>query len=388
MQTEKQYYKDAYERECKGTVLVSGQDEKGCYVVLDRTCFYPEGGGQPSDRGVLGGAEVTDVQEVNGELRHYVSEELEEGVTVTGVIDWARRFDLMQQHSGEHIVSGMIHRKYGYENVGFHMGEEMITIDLSGPLDRVQMEEIEKEANAYIWENHPLHIFLATEEEKNTLPYRSKKELHGEVRLVEIPGADLCACCGTHVAMTGEIGMVKLISVHRFRDGVRMEMLCGKRAFDYMSRQTAQNSQVAVALSVKPENTYQAVGKMQEEIFRLNGIVRELEQERFGQIAARCANQGNVLLFIDGLEPTEIRKCTDEILNICGGICVLLSGSDEAGYKYAAGVRDGDIRELVKTMNQELSGRGGGKPFFAQGSLKANQESVKSFFEEKGFILM
>ena len=150
METKRLFYEDVYQKEFEAKVLLSGKDERGYYVVLDQTAFYPEGGGQPSDRGVLGTVQVEDVQYEGEEIRHYIKEPLEEGITVAGRIDWQRRFDLMQQHSGEHIVSGMIHEKYGYDNVGFHMGEEFIIIDLSGMLEKEQVEEIEKLVNAYI----------------------------------------------------------------------------------------------------------------------------------------------------------------------------------------------------------------------------------------------
>lgn len=384
MKTERLYYINIYDTDFDARVISCGKDEKGCFVILDRTLFYPEGGGQPSDRGRLGEAIVIDVQEKDGELLHYVDTPLKEERTVSGSIDWERRFDLMQQHSGEHIVSGLVHAQYGYDNVGFHMGEEFITIDFNGMLTMEQVEALEQKANSYIWQNRKVHSFVATEEEKTTLPYRSKKELTGEVRLVEFPGADLCACCGTHVENTGEIGLVKLVSCHKFKQGVRIEMLSGKRAWQYMNLHWQQNSQISTALSVKPGETLAAVKREQEEIFQLKGRIMELEQDRYERIAGKCQGKGNVLLFEEGLSGVEIRKCTDAVLDTCGGICVLLSGNDKEGYKYAVGERDGDIRALVKKMNEALQGRGGGKPFFAQGSLQASRQEVEGFFEEMG----
>ena len=388
METKRLFYEDVYQKEFEAKVLLSGKDERGYYVVLDQTAFYPEGGGQPSDRGVLGTVQVEDVQYEGEEIRHYIKEPLEEGITVAGRIDWQRRFDLMQQHSGEHIVSGMIHEKYGYDNVGFHMGEEFIIIDLSGMLEKEQVEEIEKLVNAYIWSDNNTHVFCPSEDERKTLPYRSKKELTGEVRLVEFPGADLCACCGLHVEHAGEIGLVKLISSRKFRDGVRIEMLSGRRALEYLNVHCRENSRVAVDLSVKPEETHAAVAHLQEEIFQLKGKILQLQNEKYEMWAKHCQCKGNVLVFADHLEAAEIRKCADAILNECGGICALLSGDDENGYKYAVGEREGDVRPLIKEMNTVLSGRGGGKPFFAQGSLQGKREDIINFFHDKRFEII
>lgn len=385
METKRLFYEDVYQKEFEAKVLLSGKDERGYYVVLDQTAFYPEGGGQPSDRGVLGTVQVEDVQYEGEEIRHYIKEPLEEGITVAGRIDWQRRFDLMQQHSGEHIVSGMIHEKYGYDNVGFHMGEEFITIDLSGMLEKEQVEEIEKLVNAYIWSDNNTHVFCPSEDERKTLPYRSKKELTGEVRLVEFPGADLCACCGLHVEHAGEIGLVKLISSKKFRDGVRIEMLSGRRALEYLNVHCRENTRVAVDLSVKPEETQAAVTHLQEEIFQLKGKILQLQNEKYEMWAKQCRGKGNVLVFANHLEAAEIRKCADAILNECGGICALLSGDDENGYKYAVGEREGDVRPLIKEMNTVLSGRGGGKPFFAQGSLQGKREDIINLFRDKRF---
>lgn len=385
MVTKRLFYEDVYQKEFEAKISYVGNDEKGCYVILDQTAFYPEGGGQPSDKGTLGAASVLDVQYKGEEIRHYVDRSLDEGDIVRGVIDWKRRFTLMQQHSGEHIISGLIHEKYGYDNVGFHMGEEVITIDFNGMLEKGQVEEIEKIANDYIWENHSIHIFYPSEGERQDIPYRSKKELTGEVRLVEFPGADLCACCGTHVDTAGEIGLVKLISSRKFRDGVRIEMLAGQKAFEFLNIHYKENSRIAVALSVKPEETLTAVEHLQEEIYQLKGKLLQLQNQKYEMVAKQCQGKENVLVFAEQLEASEIRKCADAILNQCTGICVLVSGDDNGGYKYAVGERDGDVRALVKEMNEVLSGRGGGKPFFAQGSLQGQRKDIVNFFREKDY---
>ena len=280
-ETRRLYYEDVYKKEFTATVLECRERKNGFAVTLDESAFYPEGGGQPSDVGTLGDVKVTEVHEKDGELLHYTEQALEVGAKVEGKIDWARRFDLMQQHSGEHMVSGVIHAKYGYDNVGFHMGSDVITVDLNGMLDEAQLAEIEREVNEKVWENKEVVITYPTEEELKTLDYRSKKELTGKVRIVDFPGADVCACCGTHVTHTGEIGMVKLLSVVKFRDGIRMEMICGKRVLNYLNMVNEQNHQISVKLSAKMEKTADAVQRLQDENFRLKGQVARMEEDMF-----------------------------------------------------------------------------------------------------------
>ncbi|MCI8649422.1 MAG: alanyl-tRNA editing protein [Anaerotruncus sp.] len=383
MDTEKLYEKDPYLKTFSATVTSCRPEKQLWLVTLDRTAFFPEGGGQPYDIGTLDEIPVQQVHLKNGELLHYTCQPLAVGTQVTGRIDWVRRFDLMQQHSGEHIISGLIHQKYGYDNVGFHLGLENMTIDLSGELDMDQLAEIEAAANAYIWENHPTEISCPPPEELSTLPYRSKKELTGVVRIVRFPGADLCACCGTHVAYTGEIGLVKLLSCQRFREGVRIELLCGKRAVAYCSTILAQNHQTSVLLSAKVRETAAAVRRLYEEhqqqIYRLT----ELENQQFVRQAQALAGKGDVLLFEDGLSPDGVRRLAIAVLEQCGGLCAVFSGDDANGYKYALGQKGGDLRVLVQQLNSSLNGRGGGKPFFAQGSVQAARAAIEAFFQNK-----
>lgn len=228
MRTERLFYKDSHQTTCQAKVLECREVKKGYEILLDQTVFYPEGGGQPCDIGTMNQVEVTDVQEKDGEIWHWTREAIPEGTEVNCKIDWERRFDLMQQHSGEHLISGLIHEKYGYNNVGFHMGSETITLDVDGEVPEAVLKEIEAKANQYVWENHPVEITYPSEEERKTLPYRSKKELTGDVRIVTWPGMDICACCGVHVDFSGEIGQITLVSAQKFKGGMRIEMLCGK----------------------------------------------------------------------------------------------------------------------------------------------------------------
>ena len=379
--TEKYYEQDAFLTKFEGTVLSCVQGKKGFDVVLDRTAFYPEGGGQPWDTGTLGDAKVLEVHSREGEIVHTCDRPLEAGTTVTGVIDWDRRFDLMQQHSGEHIVSGLAHTLWGCENVGFHMGAEVVTIDLSLPLDQEQLARLEAEANRYIYLDVPVEITYPSPEELEHIRYRSKKELTGQVRIVAFPGADCCACCGTHVRSAGQVGLVKLLSAQKFREGVRIELVCGGRALRYLSRALEQNAQVSHLLSAKVFETGAAVERLLAENETLKSRLASLEESRFAALAREYAGAGDVLLFEDGLSSDSLRRLCDAVLHACGGRCACFSGNDGSGYKYAVGQAGGNLRDFVKELNQALSGRGGGKPDFVQGSVRAPRSEIQSFFQ-------
>ncbi|MCR5161234.1 MAG: alanyl-tRNA editing protein [Lachnospiraceae bacterium] len=391
--TQKIFYEDAYCREFDA-VVVSCTEHKGRYeIILDRTAFYPEGGGQsgdtgtlrfPTDEGGQGSAEIFDTHETPEGIAHYSKTPVEAGTRVQGTIDWDRRFDLMQNHTGEHIVSGLIHEAYGYENVGFHMGSDMITIDLSGELTAQQLREIEAKANETVWRNVPVGIRVYDEESVKALTYRSKKELHGEVRIVTVPGADVCACCGTHVRTTGEIGLIKLISCEKFRGGVRVEMLCGRKALEYMNEVWEQNHRISVALSARPLATAEAVDRMKSAAAQDSMRMADMERRQNELEAAQLAGAGNCVLFRENLGADNVRRLAVSVMESCKGICAVFSGDDGSGYKYAAGLENGDIRSLVKEMNTELNGRGGGKPFFAQGSVTCTRNDIESFFSAKG----
>ncbi|WP_373211954.1 alanyl-tRNA editing protein [Ruminococcus sp. 5_1_39BFAA] len=381
-ETRRLYYENVYKKEFEAKVLECREGKKGFQIILDESAFYPEGGGQPSDTGYLNQIKVKEVHEKDGELLHYTDEAIEPGTTVMGKIDWTRRFDLMQQHSGEHMVSGLVHEKYGYDNVGFHMGSDVITIDFNGILDDAEMAEIETLVNEKIWENAPVEIFFPSREELESLEYRSKKELTGQVRIVRFPGCDTCACCGTHVSRTGEIGMVKLLSVVKFRDGVRMEMISGKRVLNYLNMVNGQNHQISVKLSAKMDKTAQAVARLQDENFALKGRVHTMEEEMFSREAQKWSNAGNVLLFQEGMEADSVRKLADAVMQTCKGRCAVFSKNPDGSFKYAMGEIDGDLRQFTKEMNGALNGRGGGKPFFVQGSVQAAEAEIRKFFEQ------
>ena len=374
MDTRKLYYENAFAQDFTAVVESCGAVKGGFAVVLDRTAFYPEGGGQPADHGTLGESRVLDVHEKDGVVTHLCDRALPVGAEVSGHIDWARRFDHMQQHSGEHICSGLICARYGCDNVGFHMGAESVTIDFNADIPWEELLELEAAANRYIYEDHAIDIQLHRGAELDAIDYRSKKPLEGDVRIVTFPGADCCACCGTHVMRSGQVGIVKFLSVQKFRDGVRIELLSGKRAHRYLSECWAQDVRIAQALSVKPNASFAGVERVLAELSALKQRCAKLEESVFAQTAAQYEGKGDVLLFEDEMSGDSLRKLCDAVAETCGGRCAVFAGAGSA-WKYAIGQRGGDLRALTKELNAALSGRGGGKPEFVQG--------IEAFFAEK-----
>ncbi len=382
--TEKLYYTSAYIKEFDALVKKCEKTDKGYIVILDKTAFYPEGGGQPCDKGKLNDISVYDVQENGDDVIHYTTKELPEGTQVHGIIDWARRFDLMVQHSGEHIVSGFINARFGYNNVGFHMGADMITVDLDGDITKEQLKEIEAAVNDYIIENHHIEILYPTPDELKELKYRSKKELEGDVRIIRFPGGDTCACCGTHVDTTAEIGIVKLISVQKFHEGVRIEMICGKRAYEYCAAAVEENSVISNLLSAKVFETSSAVERLLNENQQLKIKLSESENNMLNMIAENYKGiSDKIVLNQKNLPPDSVRKLAAALIEQNSGLVAVFSGDDENGYKYAVAQKDGDLKALVKDMNTQLNGRGGGKPFFAQGSVNTAWKNIEDFLKDK-----
>ena len=391
MITDKLYYKNVYEKEFEAKVLNSSfDDKKKCWEIeLDRTAFYPEGGGQPADEGVLWALDapdrvirVTDVHEKEGMILHYAEAGLEAGTKVMGRINWERRFDHMQQHSGEHIVSGMICSRFHCDNVGFHMGRDTVVIDYNAEISKQALSELEAEANRYIWEDHALVIMWPSPEELKTLEYRSKKELTGDVRITSFPGADMCACCGTHVMTSGQVGLVKFIGSQKISKGTRIELVCGKRAMDFLSMNWEQNHQISVAMASSLDKTASVYQKQKQELIDAKMKISELEGYYFEQIAEEYRDKGDVFLVREPMTPDGVRKLCVMIADRCGGRCVLFAGEGH-DYKYAYLDQHTDPKEVaakVKEMNAALSGRGGGRDGFAQGSAAAAKQEIEDYF--------
>ena len=380
METEKLYYADPFLKEFTATVLTCEPGKAGYLVTLDRTAFYPEGGGQPADHGTLNGVAVTDVHETDGVVVHTVEKAVEIGENVTGIIDWARRFDHMQQHSGEHILSGILCHDYHCDNVGFHLGADTVTIDYNTDISWEQALDAERKANEVIWADAPVEITYPSPAQLEALDYRSKKALTGQVRIVTFPEADCCACCGTHVLRAGQVGLVKVLSCQKFREGVRMEIVSGQRALQYLDHVYDQARSVGQRLSVKPGDILPAVERLEEEQTALKGREAAMEDQLFQRIAAEHAGAENVLVFQPALRPDGVRRLADALAHQCGGLTAVFAGED-GHFNYALLRADGaDINPQVKAMNSALHGRGGGRNGFAQGSVQASEGSIRNFF--------
>lgn len=381
--TRKLYYEDCHLSRFRAMVTGCEKCEKGYEILLDATAFYPEGGGQACDLGSLGGVSVLDVREREDVVVHLCDAPLEIGTEVEGVIDYDRRFDLMQQHTGEHIVSGIIHRRYGFHNVGFHMGSEMIEIDFDGMIPAGDLPAIELEANSALWQNLEVRCWYPAEEELPHVQYRSKRALPWPVRIVQVPGFDSCACCGTHVAKTGEVGLVKLFSVVPLRGGCRIEMSCGRRALMLLNRAFEQNRQVSQAFSAVWSETGDAAKRMNEALSAEKYRAAQLQKRIFATIAEGYKNSGNVLHFEPALESVEIRMLADAIGQVCRGRAAVFSGTEEEGYAFAMVDHSTDLRAFGKEMTAALHGRGGGKPNFQQGRVSATRQEIENFFKKQ-----
>ncbi len=379
MEVKKLYYEDSHLQSFTATVTGCAEAKGGYAVTLDATAFYPEGGGQPCDLGVLGDANVLDVREKDENIVHLCDKPLAVGSAAEGRIDWDRRFDLMQQHSGEHIVSGIIHKLYGWHNVGFHIGAELVTIDFDGPIPAEALEQIEHTANATVWANLPVSCYYPTEAELPSVPYRRKKDLPWPVRIVEFPGTDICACCGTQVKQTGEIGLIKLFSCVKFHEGVRIEMACGKRALALLSKVYEQNKLVSQAFSAKILETGMAAGRMNEALTAEKFRSANLEKRLFAYIAREYAGQKIALHFDENLSPAETRELCDAIADCCA-VAVALSGTDETGYSICIISRTEDAKAIGTAAVQALNGRGGGKKEAFQGSISASRQAICDYF--------
>ena len=365
-------------------------------VVLDATAFFPEGGGQYPDKGSLAGCPVTDVQEKNGVIIHTVSlshlngksHPFTEGATVQGELDAPTRFARMQNHSGEHIISGIVHRLYGYKNVGFHLGDGDVTLDFNGVLTRDQLDAIEEEANAIVAANLPVKAYYPDPAELSTLTYRAKLDLTEGVRIVRIGRSDapkdLCACCAPHVDCTGEIGLIKLLDFIHYKGGVRIHMLCGSWALaDYRRRYTAVAA-MAAAMSVKQEEVVTGFDRLRAEVEEKKQTISALRAKLEAHtLAAITPTEGSLCLFDEGMDALEMRRLLNAAAGKCGRLCGVFSGNNESGYRYVIGRGDAsiDLKKMVKEINTALSAKGGGSSEMLQGSCTATRAEIEAVFE-------
>lgn len=382
MYTEKLYYKDSHMFDFSARVLDCRETARGPALILDRTAFFPEGGGQLADTGSLGAVKVLDVHEKEGEILHYCDGPLMPGERVEGRLDAEQRLVRMQNHSGEHVVSGLAHKLFGCENVGFHMGEDFVTIDFDRELSREQLMEIETLANRAVREDLPVSCTFPEPEALKSLEYRSKLELTENVRIVEIPGVDRCTCCAPHVERTGEIGLIKVLDWERHRGGLRLSLACGMLALrDYRVKQE-NISAISQALSSKRHETAAAVERLLQEQQKSKERIAALSLELARYMAEdREETEGNICVFDSVLDEVALRELVNLLMEKCRGIAAAFSGDDRRGYRYIMGSRELDMRSLAKELNSLIEGRGGGKARMIQGSASASAAAIAAVFE-------
>lgn len=378
--TEKLYYADSYMQKFSARVI-SSEAEGGLYaVVLDKTAFFPEEGGQYSDKGILGKQKVLNVLEKDGVIYHYTDGPLAVGETVVGAIDFEERYEKMQCHTAEHILSGLIHKKHGLNNVGFHLGADEVTLDVSAPLTWEEIIEIEKLANEAIYKNVDVTAIYPSPEQLPSLAYRSKLDITENVRIINIGDYDSCACCAPHVLKTGEIGSIKILDSVKLRGGIRISFVAGKRAYRIYGEMYNNLSEISHALSVPRLECAEMVKK----------VILDLETARAEKKAARnaffereaellCETEGNLVLRFADATQDELRALANKAISKIGGILVLLSGKD-GEYKYILASEKVDLKGEIKKINAALCGRGGGSSVMAQGSFTATLSEIEKYF--------
>ena len=379
--TEKLYYKDSYIAEFDAKVENCEPRDGGWLVTLDKTAFFPEGGGQPSDVGFIGDAEVTYAKEVGDDVLHYTDKPLEKGSAVHCKINFDRRFSLMQNHGGEHILSGVVNRRYGLDNVGFHMGSEDITVDYSGYLDREQLLAAEREANEIIYKNLPIKATFPSPEELKNMTYRSKKELTGAIRIVEIENCDRCACCAPHLSRTGEIGVIKLLDFIRYKGGVRVHLHCGRDALaDYEKRYEVLRD-AGNLLSVKQKEVKDAVERLFDENGKIKAALSAAKAEIMQmKIAAISEKERTVCHFEPDASGDDMRKFADLAADKTGGTCAVFSGVD-GDYKFVIISRSVDLSARRGEVCEKLSAKCGGDRKMLSGRASCDRETIEKYLK-------
>ena len=390
--TEKYFEQDPFRTQCDSVILAAQLDPKtgGGRIALDATVFYPEGGGQPSDRGTLTLPEgtrltVTDVHETEGVLWHRVDAlpaGAVPGAAVQCAIDWEWRFDKMQQHTGEHILSGILHQMFGAENVGFHIGTEAVRMDTSVPISPEGLQAAELAANRIVWQDVPVVVSYPTQQELAALVYRSKKEIQGQVRIVTIPGADICACCGTHTRTTGQVGQIKILAAENYKGGVRLSVVCGQRALLAAQEMRQRQADIGALLSAKADQTAVAVHRVYDEYTALKFNHFGLCGQLFEALAAAVTPGEDAICVVPGLDPDGLHRLAARLAESTTGLCAALTATPR-GTGYCLAQSGGDVRQLTKELNAAFAGRGGGKPGICQGSCTASPEQVEAFLRER-----
>jgi len=384
--TQELFYKNQKMAEFEATVLNCQKSGEFHEIYLDKTAFYPEGGGQPGDTGFLNNIEIIDTIIKSGDIAHISKEAISENTPILGKIDFKRRFRFMQSHAGEHMLSGALNKLYDCDNVGFHIGSDFVTIDINQKLTEEQIKEAEMLANRAIYKNLPINISYHSFEELKNIKYRSKKELDGEIRIVTIPDIDTCACCGIHCTTTGEVGMVKIITSQSYKGGTRIFFLCGE---DALNDYTAKNNdiyRISVALSVKPTEAGEALVKLKDDLNNTKYELALAKEEILKLKSERFEENSNIVFeFEENLSTTEISKYALLLSAKCN-IAFVFSKDSEDTYRYAISSTSQDVREICKELNSSLNGKGGGKKELAQGGVSATREKIeewRKFYEKR-----
>ena len=389
----KLFYEDVHQTEFEAVVTECTYDEKKKIykVVFDQTAFFPEEGGQVADKGIITvinetGFEPVSLPVLDAHIKddiiyHYIEKEIPLGTRVQGKVDWEQRFDFMQQHSGEHIVSGLVNKYYGYDNVGFHLGLQEVTLDFNGVLTLEQLREIEVMANEAVWKNIPIDIAFPSSDELCALEYRSKLDLTENVRIVTIPGFDVCACCAPHVDTTGQIGMIKITNVQSHRGGVRVNILCGNRALkDYTTKQN-NAAAVSAALSVKQDFIAVGVERLKDENLKQKEVINCLQASILKTMAENLpapSESKHAILFVEPMDDIAIRNLINELVPKYSGYVGVFWGNDTDGYRYIVGSSVLDCRELAFVLREKFGAKGGGKAPMIQGNVAASKEQLKT----------
>lgn len=381
------YYEDSYCKMFEARVLSCEElpDGTGYAVVLDSTAFCPEGGGQYGDTGSIDGyIRVFDVKEKDGVIYHYLDTPVEVGSSVTGMLDFQERFDKMQQHTGEHIVSGIIHSLFGYDNVGFHLGTDAVTMDFNGVLTDEQLRLVEEKANKAITENIVVETRFLSGEELKSVNYRSKMDMDGTVRVVIIEGYDICACCAPHVAVTGEVGVIKIVNAVNYKGGMRVTMMCGFRALADYNIKEKEVLEISHMLSAKPDEIVEAVAKLREQLVVEKSKVSKLTSVHIAdKVHEIVPGTDLVILCEEELSANAMREYVNQAMEKTDGLCCAFSGNDEDGYRYLIGSKTVDVAQVAKAFSEIFAAKGGGKPPMIQGAVSASMEEIRELLEEK-----
>lgn len=348
--------------------LECSENENGYSVVLNQTAFFAEGGGQKADEGTINGIKVLDVIENNGVIFHKIKSPLKTGDTVSGEIDWSLRYRRMQSHTGEHILSGVTHKLFGLNNVGFHMSEKIMSVDFDGKLSEEDIRKIELLSNEAVYKNAEIIAYYPAEEELKNLDYRSKLDLKSGVRIVDIKGVDLCACCAPHLKRTGETGLIKIVDFYPNKQGTRIEMLAGISALEDYINLNQQNKQIMGLLCAKRDEIVSAVCEQGNALnsvrYENTKLSRELALSQLNPVQIN----GNAYAVLENKSFEELRFCSNTLIEKYD-ICALFSVAEDNTVMYVLSSKNNDVTNAVKTLNATFNGKGGGKPNYAQGKL-------------------